>query len=91
MRRGGCSRAISNPSSWRTSPHPRVVVDDEALLRATTAAAVVLDMVMPGLRGGDVYLEVRAILDRGVGGWPAKPYDDRRLVATLEQVVRSRD
>lgn len=88
MRRGGCSRAIS--SSWRTSPHA-LVVDDEALLRATTAAAVVLDMVMPGLRGGDEYLEVRAILDPGVGGWPAKPYDDRRLVATLEQVVRSRD
>ncbi len=88
MLRGGCSRAIS--ISWRTSPHA-LVVDDEALLRAATAAAVVLDMVMPGLRGGDVYLEVRAILDPGVGGWPAKPYDDRRLVATLEQVVRSRD
>ncbi len=91
MRRGGCSRAISNPSSWRTSPHPRVVVDDEALLRATTAAAVVLDMVMPGLRGSDVYLALRAILGPGVGGWLPKPDDDRQLVATLEQVAHSRD
>jgi len=48
-------------------------------------------MVMPGLRGGDEYLALRAILGPGVGGWPAKPYDDRRLVGTLEQVVRSRD
>jgi len=69
--------------------------------------AVVLDMVMPGLRGRDVYLalraidadvrvllvtgnaldeEVRGILELGVGGWLPKPYDDRQLVAKLEQI-----
>jgi len=76
MARARRSRAIS--SSWPTSPHP-CVVDDEALVRATTAAAVVLDMMMPGLRGRDVYLALRAILGLGVGGWLPKPYDDRQL------------
>ena len=46
---------------------------------------------MPGLRGRDVYLALRAILGPGVGGWLPKPHDDRQLVATLQQVVRSRD
>ncbi len=74
-------------------------------------SAVVLDMVMPGMRGRDVYLAMRAVradvpvllvtgsaldgeaqsmLALGVGGFLAKPYDDKQLAAGLDRLgVRS--
>ena len=73
--------------------------------RRDEVSAVVLDMVMPGMRGRDVYLAIRqlradvpvllvsgsgldqeaeSILALGVGGFLAKPYDDKQLAAGLE-------
>ena len=75
--------------------------------RHSELCAVVLDMVMPGMRGRDVYLELRKVgadvpvllvtgsalddeaqglLQLGVDGWLAKPYDDGQLVAGLRSV-----
>jgi two-component system cell cycle sensor histidine kinase/response regulator CckA len=68
-------------------------------------SAVVLDMVMPGMRGRDVYLamrevrtdvpvllvtgsalddEAKSMLELGIRGFLAKPYDDQQLVLSLE-------
>jgi two-component system cell cycle sensor histidine kinase/response regulator CckA len=68
-------------------------------------SAVVLDMVMPGMRGRDVYLamreirtdvpvllvtgsalddEAKSMLELGIRGFLAKPYDDAQLVRGLQ-------